>query len=127
MVRFVRKTSERPSEIDQDNQAYIIERKNQRHLNIQYLRGSSGSGLAGLLLGSSEMYMFNFTYDKTNPQLWHATFQPCSTSPANKTDYFPITTTAQESLSSKDALLTLTTELAPVAASFGDYSLNTKP
>ncbi len=123
MVRFVRKTSERLSEIEQDNQACIIEKKNQRHLNIQYLRGNRGSGLTGSLLGSSEMYMFNFTYDKTNPQLWYATFQPCSMSSANKTDYFPVTTTVQESLSSKDALLTLTTELAPVGSFFGDYSL----
>jgi hypothetical protein len=123
MVRFVRKTSDDCSQIDLDTQRCIIDEKNQRHLNIQYLRGNSGGGLAGLFFGSREMYLFNFTYDKTNPQLWYATFQPCSASSANKTDYFPITTTAQEFLSSKDALLTLTTELAPVATSFRDSSL----
>ncbi len=134
MVRFVRKTSECLSEIDQDNQECIIEKQNQRHLNIQYNRKNSYNY-------SSSKYIFNFTYDKTNPQLWYAKFQPCLTSDktnpqlwyatfqprltsfTNKTEYFPVTTTAQESLSSKDAILTLTTDLDPAVESLLGCSL----
>ena len=103
IMRFVREKSSAHPASHRENPGCLIEKKNQRHLNIQYSRISPRPrgpilDLFPTLFGPTEQYMFNFIYDKTNPQLWYATFQPCSTSSANKTDYFPVTTAVQESL-----------------------------
>ena len=112
----------RSSGENQENPACMIEKKNQRYLNIRYLRQGSRLNFFRDLVGYKKEYTFNFTYDKTNSQLWYARFQASATSGGDITYYFPATT-GQDSLTSEQAFKKLLKDLEPAESWIGYYSL----